>query len=82
MKQRDLIRLSLNLSPKQIEKLADNLLNLGLVKAVDGNWRLILIKGKNTSIGNVKKIYEELLKADERVIENMCEVLSKQKGDL
>lgn len=74
-----LVERAQQLNPRHIKELCDTLLDMSLVKTMGGDYRMVIKRAKNRTVGNRRKIYEELevLPSDdlERIASALCEDL-------
>lgn len=68
-----------NLSPRHIKELCDTLLDMSLLKETGGDFRMVLTRAKNRTVGNRRKIYETLETLPDADLEKISAALC---GDL
>ena len=70
-----LVERSRRLKPQHIKELCDTLLNMSLVKETGGDFRMVLRKAKNRTVGSRRKIYETLESLPEADLEKISAAL-------
>ena len=74
-----LVERARRLSPRHIKELCDTLLDMSLVKETGGDFRMVLRKAKNRTVGSRRKIYETLEALPDTDLEKISAALC---GDL
>lgn len=72
-----LLTLTLSLTPTQMNTVCTELLNASLVREMGGNYRLVLMRAKNQSLGRVKKLYEGVLDLRDDEFDTISKAISE-----